>query len=367
MKKIFPLILVPLLSLFSVSAQITQAEADSIVKERMNGETKPYTIYAKESAQAGFEITTIANEALELDYSCWIYYINFTEEVNGKYLMVKESNGNILEINTRNDENPDDLAAWRVVMGIIPFVEYPLFDSFCVWTNLSYYGPHPGYLHPHLQVINSNEELEQYVSCAEGSYPKIDFSKHTLLLVSGIVRKGLPIVSICKNLLQLSANNFRLDVELQLFGRPNINSFTLECWGFAILTSKMDEESNIAINLTNTTTSCELMNIPASLYGNLTIINSQSEMNHYIECTDAPAPEIDFTKHTLLIVGGFFYNNVWKTQNQLIKKGVNHYELDVAVWITSETEGDKWIVKLLIPKLAPDDIVSLNVHHPNWK
>ena len=115
MKKIFPLILVPLLSLFSVSAQITQAEADSIVKKRMCVETKPSTIYAKEEVQTGFEITTAAGEVLELDYPCRVYYVNIIDETNNKYLIVKENNGNLLEINTKNDEILDDLVIWKKI------------------------------------------------------------------------------------------------------------------------------------------------------------------------------------------------------------------------------------------------------------
>jgi len=115
MKKIFPLIFMPLISLFSLSAQITQTDADSIVKKRMSNETLDFTIFAKEDVQTGFEITTATGEVLELNYPCWIYYVNFIDETNGKYLIVKENNGNLLEINTKNDEAPDSLEEWRLV------------------------------------------------------------------------------------------------------------------------------------------------------------------------------------------------------------------------------------------------------------
>jgi len=40
--------------------------------------------------------------------------VNYAGETNGKYLVVKESNGNLLEVNAKNDE----LDGWRVVPNI---------------------------------------------------------------------------------------------------------------------------------------------------------------------------------------------------------------------------------------------------------
>jgi hypothetical protein len=81
----------------------------------MSNEANDFIIYAKEDVQIAFEVITATGEILELDYPCWVYYINITDNTNGKYLMVKESNGNLLEINTRNDEKPDNLENWRIV------------------------------------------------------------------------------------------------------------------------------------------------------------------------------------------------------------------------------------------------------------
>jgi hypothetical protein len=130
-----------------------------------------------------FEITTSTGEVLELDYPAWVYYISYAGETVGKYLIVKESNGNLLEINTKKDEGPSDLEIWRFVTFEIPFEKYSLKGTSCKWTNLSY--PYQFHDDAELIIINSNEELENHVSCIEGSYPEIDFSKHTLLLVNG--------------------------------------------------------------------------------------------------------------------------------------------------------------------------------------
>ena len=99
-------------------AQVTQEQADTIVQERMINETRPFTLYAEDIVQTDYTVLTSANEKIKLNYTCRVYYANFTEETTGKYLIVKESNGNVLEVNAKNDEGPEDLEDWRVVPNI---------------------------------------------------------------------------------------------------------------------------------------------------------------------------------------------------------------------------------------------------------
>ena len=117
MKKTLLLIIAPFAFLSALFAFITQKEADEIVLERMLRETQPYLVYAKENLQGdGMKLTTSSGEAIELDYSCWVYYIRYTGQGDnnaGRYLIVKEDNGNLLEINAKNDIGPEDLAEWR--------------------------------------------------------------------------------------------------------------------------------------------------------------------------------------------------------------------------------------------------------------
>ena len=112
MKNIILIIVAPFVFLTALTAQITQQQADSIVMEHLSSETRDYSLYTKEGIQMGITITTSAGEALELDYSCWTYYANINF---GCYLIVKESNGNLLEINPKSSAKPDDLAEWRIL------------------------------------------------------------------------------------------------------------------------------------------------------------------------------------------------------------------------------------------------------------
>ena len=122
MKKLLLLIFLPLIYSFSLSAQITQEQADEIVKERMQSELKFFTLHAKEEVQTGFEIITSIGETLELNYPCWVYYANYPGET-GKYLIVKTNNGNLLEVNPKNDKRPDDMLEWRLVSNIIDIIK----------------------------------------------------------------------------------------------------------------------------------------------------------------------------------------------------------------------------------------------------
>jgi hypothetical protein len=128
MRKIFFTLVAPFAFLFALSAQITQYESDEIILERMSQETQPYIIYAKEDVQTAMTISTSAEETIELDYACWVYYISYDDV--GRYLLVNENNGNILEVNTKNSAEPEDLTEWRTTIGIISE------DEFCSYVNL---------------------------------------------------------------------------------------------------------------------------------------------------------------------------------------------------------------------------------------
>ena len=240
MKKPILLIFLPLMFFMALSAQVMQAEADSIVIERMCSEIKPYTIYAKEDIQTSFELITSTGEALELGYSCWVYYVKFTDETNSKYLIVKENNGNLLEINAKNDDGSGDLENWRIIAFIcypieIPFEDVSWAGTSCHWVNSNDDDV--------VVIINSLEELRNYITCANDIYPEIDFSIHTLILAKGMSTTG--IWKFTRNIQQLSPYNYRLDIEFWRSDAP-----VLSWWSFSLIIDKVSEESQIELIVT---------------------------------------------------------------------------------------------------------------------
>jgi len=114
MKNIFLLLAAPFIFFAAQAETVTQTEADNIVLERLSQETRQYTIYAKDGVQSKMTITSANGEVLEVNYKFWLYYIDYTGNV-GKYIIVKESNGNVLEVNVTSDADLVDLEGWRIV------------------------------------------------------------------------------------------------------------------------------------------------------------------------------------------------------------------------------------------------------------
>jgi hypothetical protein len=360
MKKFILLMVTPLVFVVTLSAQVSQEEADEIVQQRLEGETQPCSVYAKEGVQTEFEVLTATGETLELNYPAWVYYVSYADETNGKYLIVKESNGNLLEINTKNDTEPSDLAEWRVIRFEIPFTEYSLEGTSCQWVNLNY--------DEEVIIINSAEELENYISCTEGTYPDIDFSQHTLLLASGTACRGID--KIHKNLLQLSCNEYELNIELILN-----NTDVLKKWTVAFVVRKLTEESHIEMNV-----GAYPIEIPIKEYSlvglecegvfwheNVIIINSVEELEYYHVdfCwygTNYPS-DVDFSTHTLLLVQRFMcmqgYTDIINITFNQNCTNTNEYELNVIIY-HGPLAPISWLISVITPKIASDANILLN-------
>jgi hypothetical protein len=115
----------------------------------------------------------------------------------------------------------------------ILFTEYSLTKTFCQWRNLGYNGK--------VSVINSNAELEKYITCTEGTFPKIDFSKSTLLLTGGVTAGGIDYLY---KMLLFKGNGYVLKVEITL------NDATIggQSWIVVLVTDKLmvkDVELNV--------------------------------------------------------------------------------------------------------------------------
>jgi len=252
MKKVILLLIAPFILFSTLSAQITQKEADDIVKQRLIGETKPYTVYAKNDVQSeGYTVITTTGETVELEYSCWVYFVEYEGETNGKYLIVKASNGNLLEINTKKDNGPGDLPEWRFIPIDIPFSEYSLQGTSCQWTNLHYLSGDGDLL-----IINSNEELEKYLCVKDFTggncvtpcidYCTVDFSRYTLLLAFGIVSSSSPsCFDHCIGLQQFSENVYEMNVDVY-----SGSLLVIKYWYVPIITNKLKEGCIIELTIT---------------------------------------------------------------------------------------------------------------------
>ena len=119
----------------------------------------------------------------------------------------------------------------------IPFTEYSPADTDCQWTNLNYNNS--------IIVVNSKTELEKYVTCAEVTYPEIDFAQHTLLLASGGTQNG--IGEIKRTLIKKSENEYTLKITVHLG-----ITMVAQGWVISIITPKISDKSNVILDVTQT-------------------------------------------------------------------------------------------------------------------
>jgi len=250
--KLLLIMIVPFAFLSTLSAQITQTRADSIVMERMSSETQTHTIFAKDGVQTEMTITTANDEIFELDYPCWVYYVYFTEVTNDNFLIINVNNGNLLEIRTESNAEPENLAVWRIVEEeseinypiIIQFTEYSLEGTLCRWRNLAFYG-NPSWHNndeiTELIIINSNAELARYIFCLR-DFPEIDFSKYTLLLTNGMTRNR-PIRTINVIFYKSAANEYNLNITIRYGGSRAYGE-----WVIPILVPKIADEATVRVN-----------------------------------------------------------------------------------------------------------------------
>jgi len=118
----------------------------------------------------------------------------------------------------------------------IPFDLYSLEGTECEWQNIP--------CNHKVIMINSNEELEKYVSCTEGSYRAIDFSKHTLLLVSGAHLEGIYDTKLGR-LEQDAPSHYKLPVTVRFDTRA-----LKKGWSYMLIVNKLHSESMVELNLT---------------------------------------------------------------------------------------------------------------------
>ena len=246
MKKIFLTFVLPFAFYGTLQAQISQDASDSIVLARMSLEMRQHTVYAKMDSAA---ISTKAGELLEMYYPCQVYYIKYADQADTvpdarRYLVVTESSGNVLEVRTKNDVAPPDLAVWRKVPADpyypteVPFTEYALENS-CQLANLN---------NDTIIVINSNEELENYVICTDSTYLPIDFTQNSLLLVYGTINKYV-YSTAAVNINAVSFNQYELNTKMYLcYGYEDTAQIPQE-WSLALIVPKLSQNANFILNM----------------------------------------------------------------------------------------------------------------------
>jgi len=244
----------------------------------------------------------------------------------------------------------------------ISFEEYSLEGTPCQWKNLSYNNS--------VVIINSKEELEQYITCHEGTYPIIDFVNHSLLLASGKFYSEV-LETVVTDLRQHSSNKYSLDINIILS-----DTAVQKSWIKALIVKKIPEDSKVKLHDTfleqNITYPVDVPFLDYSLEGTeckwiyiynkeCIIINTKARLERFCLCNnESTYPEIDFSKYTLILAGGLLPagSGLFDSKSlKLIDK--QKYILNVKLKSTSSSSKGFWYFPILVNKIS--DYVSIEL------
>jgi translation initiation factor 1 (eIF-1/SUI1) len=114
----------------------------------------------------------------------------------------------------------------------IPFTEYSLVETNCQWVNFETNK---------VLIINSQSEMDKYITCIDGNYSEIDFKKNTLLLAKGVTTNGISTLS---EKLLISGNEYILEVEIVLG-----DAAVVQEWHIALVSEKLNSKTNVGLNV----------------------------------------------------------------------------------------------------------------------
>jgi len=267
--------------------------------------------------------------------------------------------------------------------GTIPLTEFSLTGTSYNW-EYTYWD--------YVFFINNNIELpwslEKRYPAEEIEYPEVDFSKHSVVFVSGVSTN--PVSEISKKLFQQSTHKYVLDIEIKTLEKET----DIQPWCIGLVTNKISSISKIELNVV-TTHDEKIIEIPFTEYSlpagkddpktggdmeecgcywknestqnfpywqKLYHINSNQELEEHIACNDGFYPVIDFSKHTLLLTKGYLTSGGNDVLNAVFfKNGLGKYILNLTVYEHFRQPAYIFMHAILIPKLPAKETVRLDV------
>jgi len=264
------------------------------------------------------------------------------------------------------------------------YEEYSLAAS-CQWANLAYDNK--------VIIINSYEELQQYVVCPNKSTAEIDFSKQTLLLANGTSSGGISEITVT-SLQQNSPNEYTLELEILL----DDSAVDEERWTIALIVEKVSEEGTVELKFTEYPIEipfteyfihwdCSLGSWDSDgnyypkypcwqnlnhlyggtnyvLGGRIDIINSYEELGYYLICPE-DYPAIDFSKHTLVLASGITTSSPLSEIFDIafLKNSAIQYTMKATFWQGFLDTGEYWWFAILIPKIEDGATIIFEKHN----
>jgi hypothetical protein len=132
-------------------------------------------------------------------------------------------------------------------------------------------------------------------------------------------------------------------------------------------TEKEQESENTPVEFTEYSlaeTGCQWTNLEYE--GILSIINSQVDFERYFDCAAGVCPEIDFSKHTLLLASGQSMNGIGKIETVLLKNTSKKYILKVTVHMGITANVENWAVSIITPKISDKPEIKFDIEYTHF-
>ena len=90
------------------------------------------------------------------------------------------------------------------------------------------------------------------------------------------------------------------------------------------------------------------------------IINSNEKLASYINCLEGNYPEVDFSKHTLLLAHGMAPSSIVNVNcRKLQQYSEQNYKIEIGIVIGDATVISNWQLPIIVDKVGDDNIIKL--------
>ena len=116
----------------------------------------------------------------------------------------------------------------------IDFEENSFAESSCQW------AIHDNDMNGKVLIINSDEDLKNYITCGNSNYPAVDFSKYTILYAQDVTTSG--VSNISKKFQQFTDNEYNLYIDVTL----NMTAVA-QGWSTSIRVKKLSQNAIVKL------------------------------------------------------------------------------------------------------------------------
>lgn len=212
-------------------------------------------------------------------------------------------------------------------------------------------------------VIRSAEQLATLVRGGEGSPAEVDFSRHAILYVTGIVYSGIERIE--RRLVgQGYERMLAIDIYLNL-------ASVVPLWNVALLMplEPAPELVDVRVTVHNGALSpddmTDLVLNPGWSWrmeeaNTLHVIRTADELAAYVKGGTGTAADVDFSRYSVLFASGRATNGIERIDRELTGEAGGR-KLIVRLYLNETEEAPLWSVALLVPAVSDSEDIGLEV------